>query len=206
MIRLGLIEDDTLIRQTLQSFFAVEQGFQLMVTADSVESFFEQWRDDLYFDVVLSDIGLPGESGIQGVSRIKKRMPNCNVMMLTVYNDSNRIFQSLCAGATGYLVKQTPLPKIKEAVRTLYEGGSPMSPGIARRVVEYFNPRTHADSQEKLTPRESQIVQAVEEGLTNKEVALRLGISLETVKSHIKNIYQKLAVNSRHEIIKGSYK
>ena len=126
--------------------------------------------------------------------------------MLTVYNDSNRIFQALCAGATGYLLKQTPFSKIKEAVISLNDGGSPMSPGIARKVVEHFNPRSNQNGLEKLTAREAQIVQAIEEGLTNKEVAIRLDITLETVKSHVKSIYQKLEVNSRHAIIKGNYR
>jgi DNA-binding NarL/FixJ family response regulator len=206
MIRLGIIEDDTVIRTTLCSYFSGEQGFQCLLDAGSVESFFEQWHADLHFDVILSDIGLPGESGIQGVGRIRKKAPKCNVMMLTVYNDSNRIFQALCAGATGYLLKQTPFPKIKEAVISLNEGGSPMSPGIARKVVEYFNPRGKHNGSEKLTSREAQIVQAIEEGLTNKEVAIRLDITLETVKSHIKSIYHKLEVNNRHAIIKGNYR
>lgn len=206
MIRIGIIEDDLLIREMLTHFFMEQPGFAHVLSAGSVEAFFGQWDDDMYFDVILSDIGLPGESGIMGVKRIKKRSPKCLVMMLTVYDDSNRIFQSLCAGATGYMLKQTPLPKIKEAVTVLYEGGSPMSPGIARKVVEYFNPKNLRGTDEKLTNREAQIVQAIEEGMTNKEVAIRLDISLETVKSHIKNIYQKLEVNSRHAIIKGLYK
>ena len=206
MIRLGIIEDDTQIRNMLFQFFDDQPGFACLLAAGSVESFFEQWYEDMYFDVILSDIGLPGESGIQGVMRIKKRLPKCSVMMLTVYTDSDRIFQALCAGATGYLLKQTPLQKIKEAITSLYEGGAPMSPGIARKVVEHFNPRSSHDLHEKLTAREAQIVQAIEEGLTNKEVAIRLDVGLETVKSHIKNIYQKLEVNSRHAIIKGTYR
>ncbi len=194
-----------MIRTSLCQYFNSEPGFQCVLDAGSVESFFEQWHDDLYFDVILSDIGLPGESGIQGLARIRKKAPKCNVMMLTVYDDANRIFQALCAGATGYLLKQTLYPKIKEAVMNLYGGGSPMSPGIARKVVEYFNPRSNQNGREKLTPREAQIVQAIGDGLTNKEVAIRLDIALETVKVHVKNIYQKLAVSSRHAIIKGNY-
>jgi len=205
MIRLGIIEDDPTILSTLTNFFSVEPAFRVVLAAGSVEQFLEEWEKDMHFDVIISDIGLPGETGIQGLPRLKKREPNCNVMMLTVYNDSNRIFQALCSGATGYLLKQTPLLKIKEAVISLYEGGSPMSPAIARKIVEHFNPKK-TGAREKLTPRELQIVQAVELGLTNKEVAVRLDISLETVKSHVKNIYQKLEVNSRHSIIKGLYR
>jgi len=206
MIRLGIIEDDEHIRATLLRFFDEQQGFSCLLAADSVEGFMDQWRDDIFLDVVLSDIGLPGESGIRGISRIKKKAPKCQVMMLTVYDDAKRVFQALCNGASGYLLKQTPLQKIKESVVSLYDGGAPMSPGIARLVVDYFNPKTAVNRTENLTPREEQIVTAIEEGLTNKEVAIRLDIAVETVKYHIKHIYQKLEVNSRHALISRKFK
>jgi len=206
MIRLGIIEDDEEIRNMLVRFFSDQFGFSCLLDADSVESFFENWEPDMTLDIILSDIGLPGESGIKGVARIKKRAPQCQVIMLTVYDDANRVFQALCNGASGYLLKQTPLLKIREAVQSLYEGGAPMSPGIARLVVEYFNPKVGGDLEEKLTPREAQIVAAIEEGLTNKEAAIRLDISLETVKYHIKHIYEKLQVNSRHALISRKYR
>ena len=206
MIRLGIIEDDEQIRNMLTRFFGSQPGFVCLLSAHSVEAFFEQWKDGIFLDIVLSDIGLPGESGIRGIPRIKKHAPKCQVIMLTVYDDANRVFQALCNGASGYLLKQTPLQKIKEAVVSLHDGGAPMSPGIARMVVEYFNPKHTEDLQEKLTPREAQIVAAIEEGLTNKEVAIRLDISLETVKYHIKHIYEKLEVNSRHALISRKYK
>lgn len=206
MIRLGIIEDDEQIRNMLTGFFDGQEGFSCLLASHSVESFFEQWKGDITLDIVLSDIGLPGESGIKGVQRIKKHAPKCQVIMLTVYDDANRVFQALCNGASGYLLKQTPLQKIKEAVVSLHEGGAPMSPGIARKVVEYFNPKNIESLQENLTPREAQIVSAIEEGLTNKEVAIRFDISLETVKYHVKNIYEKLQVNSRHALISRKYK
>lgn len=206
MIRLGIIEDDEQIRTTLFHFFNEQQGFSSLLAADSVEGFMEQWTDDIFLDVILSDIGLPGESGIRGIARIKKRAPKCQVMMLTVYDDAKRVFQALCNGAAGYLLKQTPLQKIKESVVALYDGGAPMSPGIARLVVEYFNPKATVNRAENLTPREEQIVAAIEEGLTNKEVAVRLAIAVETVKYHIKHIYQKLEVNSRHALISRKFK
>lgn len=205
MVHLGIIEDDAEIRNTLVDFFNDQPGFTCVLNAGTVEAFMHTWKNDMHLDIVLSDIGLPGESGIAGISQIKKRSPQCQVVMLTVYDDPDRIFQALCAGATGYLLKQTPLMKIKEGLLSLNEGGAPMSPGIARKVVAYFNPKTPDTLPLKITPREAQVVQAIEEGLTNKEVAIRLGISLETVKSHIKSIYQKLEVNSRHAIIRGKY-
>lgn len=205
MIRLGIIEDDEQIRNMLVNFFKDTEGIQCLLVASSVEGFFDLWSESLVFDMILSDIGLPGESGIKGLSRIKKRSPQTLVLMLTVYDDADRVFQALCNGATGYLLKQTPLLKIKESVLSMHEGGAPMSPGIARLVVEYFNPKKSVNLYETLTPRESQIVKSIEQGLTNKEVAQRLDISLETVKYHIKNIYQKLEVNSRHAIISKKY-
>ena len=205
MIRLGLIEDDNEIREMLVHYFSSQSGIAMVLAAASVESFFAQWADGLHLDIVLSDIGLPGESGIRGISRIKKRAPKCAVIMLTVYDDANRIFQALSNGATGYLLKQTPLSQIKEAINSMYEGGAPMSPGVARKVVEYFNPKNTNQLTDNLTPRESQIVSAIQEGLSNKEVAIRLDIALETVKYHVKNIYEKLQVNNRHALISRKY-
>ncbi|NSL86770.1 response regulator transcription factor [Chitinophaga solisilvae] len=206
MIHLGIIEDDPLVRSTLTTFFNGQPGFICEIAAGTVAGFMEDWTTDKQIDMVLSDIGLPEQSGIKGITMIKKKSPRCQVVMLTIYDDPEKIFQALCAGANGYLHKQTPLMKIKEGLLSLNEGGAPMSPGIARKVVAYFHPRSADNLQEKITPRESQILQAIEEGLTNKEVAIRLDISLETVKSHIKNIYKKLEVNSRHQLIKGKYK
>ncbi|MCW3466326.1 response regulator transcription factor [Chitinophaga nivalis] len=206
MINLGIIEDDPVVRQTLIDFFNHQPGFSCPVTGGTVTDFMNSWPATVTLDIVLSDIGLPGQSGIKGIPLIKKRAPRCQVAMLTIYDDPDKIFQALCAGATGYLLKQTPLLKIKEALLSLQEGGAPMSPGIARKVVAYFNPKSRESLHEKITPREAQILQAIEDGCTNKEVAIRLNISLETVKSHIRNIYEKLEVNSRHALIRGKYK
>lgn len=206
MIRLGIIEDDAQIRQMLIAFFSEQEGFYCVLTADSVESFLEQWTASVYVDILLSDIGLPGESGIKGLPKIKKRSPKTQVIMLTIYDDATRVFQALCNGASGYLLKNTPLLKIKDSVLALHQGGAPMSPGIARMVVEYFNPKNAEELSEKLTPREAQIAAAIEEGLTNKEVAIRFDISVETVKYHIKHIYEKLQVNNRHALISRKYK
>ncbi|WP_346321091.1 response regulator transcription factor [Chitinophaga sp. YIM B06452] len=206
MIHLGILEDDAEIRHTLTEYFSRQPGFTCAVSAGDVTSFLAAWDGQVELDMVLSDIGLPGESGIQGIQRIKRRAPRCQVVMLTVYDDPEKIFQALCAGATGYLLKQTSLQKIKEGLISLRDGGAPMSPGVARKVVAYFNPKSAENLEEKLTPREAQILQGIEEGLTNKEVAIRLDISLETVKTHIKNIYQKLEVNNRHALISGKYK
>lgn len=126
--------------------------------------------------------------------------------MLSVYNDTPRIFQALCAGASGYVSKQTEFAKIKEALQSIYNGGAFMSPDIARKVTDYFNPIHGSKLQDPLTAREEQVLNAIEEGLPNKVIAERLSISIETVKSHVKKIYLKLEVNNRLDIVRGKYR
>lgn len=205
MIKLGIIEDDKIILQSLVDYFTEEPGFEVVLYARSVEAFLDCWQSDQYFDILLSDIGLPGISGIEGVRLIKKRAPKCQILMLSVYNDTGRIFQALCAGASGYVSKQTAFTKIKEALQSIYNGGAFMSPDIARKVTDYFNPIRTSKIKDPLTDREDQVLKAIEEGLTNKAIAERLSISIETVKSHVKKIYQKLEVNNRMDIVKGKY-
>jgi len=206
MIKLGIIEDDEMIRQSLVDYFTNEAGFDVILNEGSVEHFIGNWDENQYFDIILSDIGLPGISGIEGLRLIKKRAPKCQIMMLSVYNDTQRIFQALCAGASGYVSKQTAFTKIKEALQSIYNGGAFMSPDIARKVTDYFNPVHPSKIQDPLTLREEQVLNAIEEGLTNKVIAERLSISIETVKSHVKKIYQKLEVNNRLDIVRGKYK
>jgi len=206
MIKIGIIEDDEIIRQSLVDYFTREAGFEVNLNAASVESFMSTWGEDQYFDIILSDIGLPGISGIEGVRLIKKRAPKCQIMMLSVYNDTPRIFQALCAGASGYVSKQTEFAKIKEALQSIYNGGAFMSPDIARKVTDYFNPIHGSKLQDPLTAREEQVLNAIEEGLPNKVIAERLSISIETVKTHVKKIYLKLEVNNRLDIVRGKYR
>lgn len=206
MIKLGIIEDDELIRSSLVDFFNGEAAFEVLLSAGSVEDFMRDWEESLYFDIILSDIGLPGASGIEGISMIKKRAPKCQVLMLSVYNDTERIFQALCAGATGYVSKQTAFVKIMEALNSIYNGGAFMSPDIAKKVTDYFRPANSSKFQDPLTQREQQVLHGIKEGLSNKVIAERLYISVETVKTHVKKIYQKLEVNNRLDIVRGKYR
>ena len=167
-------------------------------------------------DVILSDIGLPGMSGIDGMRLIKEEHPETDIIMLTVYNDWQKIFNSLRAGASGYLLKNTPLTEIKKAIETVRNGGSVMSPEIARKVMEHFSVGVHTDSsplgvqaeREKpesvLTPKEKEIVIGLTDGLSYKLLADRMNISIDTIRFHIKNIYKKLHVNSKAEVISKS--
>jgi DNA-binding NarL/FixJ family response regulator len=204
MIYLALIEDDEVVRRHLAAFFSGCDDIQCSIIACSVEDFFEQAQHAEKLDVVLSDIGLPGKSGIEGIPGIKRMFPDVSIIILSVYMDNDRIFKALCAGAVGYLQKDTAMEEILSCIHTIYKGGSVMSPAIARKVIDYFAPkRTY---NEPLTAKEQQVVNAMVDGLSYKMIAARLGITLETVRQHIKNIYRKLQVNSKSEVIVKSLK
>jgi DNA-binding NarL/FixJ family response regulator len=199
MIHLAIIEDDALVRNHLAAFFSQQEDIRCLLVAGSAELFFAEAAKLPRLDIVLSDIGLPGMDGIEAIQLIKKQFPEVAIVMLSVYADSDRIFKALCAGAVGYLQKDTPLEEVLEAVKLIQKGGSIMSPAIARKVVEYFAPkRTY---NEPLTAKEQQVIGAMVDGLSYKMIAARLGIALETVRQHIKNIYRKLQVNSKGEVI-----
>jgi DNA-binding NarL/FixJ family response regulator len=173
---------------------------------ESAEAFLARLDDYSPPDVVLMDIGLPGLSGIHAIRLIKERYPQVNIIMLTVYMDSHKIFDSLCAGASGYLLKTTPFPEIKEAIEVVYAGGAPMSPQIARRVIERFQQKARPVGEEILTPKEREIVLGLVEGASYKMLAGRLNVTIETIRSHIKNIYSKLHIHSKAEVISKSLK
>jgi len=154
-------------------------------------------------DVALLDIDMPGLNGIELVEKIKDQFPKTQCLMCTIYEDSDRIFKALEAGANGYLLKKSSAPQILEAVREIYNGGAPMSSEIARRVVQSFNARNSNQNQEiqTLSPREMEIVKQLEKGFLYKEIASTLNISVETVRRHVHNIYEKLHVSNRTEAL-----
>ncbi len=207
VINLAIIEDGRLVRDSLEAYFDKQDNIELIGVAESVEDFLAKAEKLLIDkpDVVLCDINLPGMSGIKGVKYIRSVYPKADVIMLTVFNDSDRIFQSLCAGATGYALKSTPMPELLKAIFEIHNGGSYMSPSIARKVVEHFSP-SRKRVEEVLSPREFQVVRALTEGLSYKLIADRLGISIDTVRTHIKSIYSKLQVNSKVEVLRKAFK
>jgi DNA-binding NarL/FixJ family response regulator len=153
-------------------------------------------------DVVLSDIGLPGMSGIEGIRKLKARHPNLLVLMLTVYDDDERIFDAMCAGACGYLLKKTPPARLLESLKEAVAGGAPMSPEVARRVIALFReirPPERADYH--LTPHETRLLKLFVEGHNYKTAAAELGVSVNTVNFHVRSIYDKLQVHSRSEAV-----
>jgi DNA-binding NarL/FixJ family response regulator len=204
MIQLALIEDDEVVRNYLAAFFFRQEELNCRVIAASVEDFFEKTEKIEQLDIVLTDIGLPGKSGLEAIPEIKRKFPDVAVVILSVYIDSDRIFKALCAGAVGYLQKDTAMEEILDCINIISKGGAVMSPIIARKVVDYFAPkRTY---NEPLTAKEQQVIAAMVDGLSYKMIAIRLGITLETVRQHIKNIYRKLQVNSKTEVIIKSLK
>jgi DNA-binding NarL/FixJ family response regulator len=198
-ISLVIVEDDPQINGLLTNFFEKDQKhFETVSSYSSVESLLNE-KLDLSEYILLLDINLPGMSGVDGIFHIKQQWPGIEIIMISVLSDSNNIFKSICAGASGYLDKDTPLTKIKEAIIALSEGGSPITPAIARKVFEYFQPNKNL--AENLTKREREVVQGLVEGLSYKLIAAKIDVSLDTVRKYIKSIYTKLQVNSKGELL-----
>ncbi|MGN8225991.1 response regulator transcription factor [Gracilimonas sp. BCB1] len=205
MAVIGIVEDNKKIRDLIQRYLDMQKDMQCPVAVDSVEEMLDYLEKHQKPDVILMDIQLPGMSGIKGMEVIKSKYPEIEIIMLTVYHDSHKIFDSLKAGASGYLLKHTSLPEIKESIENLLKGGAPMSPQIARKVISHFNeeaPKKNEDSM--LTNREQDIVNGLVDGLSYKMIADRFDISIDTVRAHIRNIYKKLHVNSKAEVIAKS--
>lgn len=205
MAVIGIVEDNVKIRDLIQRYLDMQKDMECPVAVDSVEEMVEHLEKYTKPDVILMDIQLPGMSGIKGMELIKSKYPEIEIIMLTIYHDSHKIFDSLKAGASGYLLKHTSLPEIKESIENLLKGGAPMSPQIARKVISHFNeeaPKKNEDSM--LTNREQDIVNGLVDGLSYKLIADRYDISIDTVRAHIRNIYKKLHVNSKAEVIAKS--
>jgi len=204
MTQVGIIEDNKKIRQLMQRYLDMQENMSCPVATESVEEMLEHLTKFSHPNVLLMDIQLPGMSGIEGMKIIQQKYPDIEIIMLTVYHDSHKIFDSLKAGASGYLLKHTSLPEIKDAIELLMQGGAPMSPQIARKVITHFNDRGQKQQESNLTNREQDIVNGLVDGLSYKLIANRLDISIDTVRAHIRNIYKKLHVNSKAEVIAKS--
>ncbi len=200
-IKVSIIEDDAWIRENLATRITQTEGFACVGSYRTGEEAVAQLPGRLP-DVVLMDINLPKMNGIECVRQLKSRVPSAQILMLTVYEDSDKIFNSLLAGASGYLLKRTPQAEILEAIADVHRGNSPMTGHIARKVVQYFNQRGGAKGEmEKLSSREREVLEHLARGVPYKEIANLLTVSIDTVRVHIKGIYGKLHVHSRGEAV-----
>lgn len=198
-IRVAIVEDDEQVRENLARLVSETKGFECVATFSSGEQALESLPRRTP-DVVLMDINLPGISGVECVRQLKSTLPDIHIVMLTVYDDSDRIFQALQMGASGYLLKRSTAAEILHALEDVHRGGAPMTSYIARKVVQSFQKYSPSDKPaENLTKRETDVLSYVARGYTNKEIAEALGLSTETVHGYLKTIYTKLHVRSRTE-------
>lgn len=199
-IRVAIVEDDEEIRANLSHRIGSNPAFKLLGTFNDAESAVADLPTRKP-DVVLMDINLPQMDGVECVRTLKPQMPGTQFLMLTVYEDNNRLFKSLTVGASGYLLKRTSPAKLLQAIREAHQGGSPMTPQIARRVVQHFSQRNSESELERLAPREMEVLDQLSKGFRYKEIVDNLGISHGTLHSYIRNIYEKLHVHSRTEAV-----
>lgn len=201
LIKTAIVEDQRDIREGLAMLINGTEGYHCTGSYRSMEEALAQISREMP-DVVLSDIGLPGMDGIQGIKILKERYPEMLILMLTVYDDDDRIFDALCAGACGYLLKRTSPARLLECLKEAVTGGAPMSPEVASRVITLFRdirPPERADYE--LTPHETRLLKLLVDGHNYTTSAEELGVSINTIKFHMRNIYDKLQVHSKSEAV-----
>jgi len=196
-IKVSIVEDRREIRNALAMLIGGTEGFRCTGTYRSMEEALVEIGHNLP-DIVLCDIGLPGMSGIEGIRILRERYAELTILMLTVYEDDERIFDALCAGAGGYLLKRTSPARLIESLKEAVEGGAPMSPEVARRVVALFRDVYPAEREDyQLTPHETRLLKLLVQGHNYKTAAAELGVSFHTIHFHMRNIYDKLQVHSK---------
>jgi DNA-binding NarL/FixJ family response regulator len=200
-IRVAIVEDDDVVRQNLSWLINSTPGFSCVAASASGEEALESFEKAAP-EVVLMDIHLPGQSGITCVGHLRELLPDVQVIMLTIEEDSEQVFESLKAGATGYLVKHVSPTEILEAVTQVHRGGAPMSGQIARKVVMTFREEPPVGKQEvQLSKREEDVLRLLAKGLRSKEIAMQLNVGVGTVNTYVRHIYEKLHVRSRAEAV-----
>jgi DNA-binding NarL/FixJ family response regulator len=199
-ISVSIVEDSEKLRGTLARVLNRAEGFRCVSQYPSAEDALKD-LPNAKPDVVLMDINLPGINGVECVRRLKKILPQVQIMMLTVYEDTENIYDALTAGASGYLLKRTSSHELLDAIREVHRGGSPMTAHIARKVVQSFQRNAPAQPAENLSEREQQVLDLLSQGLMYKEIADKLQISYETVHTYIRRIYEKLQVRTRTEAV-----
>ncbi|MFT3910059.1 MAG: response regulator transcription factor [Ferruginibacter sp.] len=201
MIRVAIVEDDKEILSSLLEILKEDTDIVVVKTFTTAETFISAFMD-INVDVVLMDIGLPGKNGLQAIAETKTRKPGVQFIVCTVFDDDEKVFNALCVGATGYILKNTSAIELSDAVHTVYKGGSMMSATIARKVMESFQSRkVQAGEIENLTARQWEILNYLDRGFRYKEIADKMNLSFETVKTYCRDIYDVLQVHSRTDAL-----
>ena len=199
-ITICIVEDLEEVRNGMTSLLTLDERFEVLASFHDAEKATKElpaWQPD----IVIMDINLPGMNGIECIKKVKSLCPNSQFIMFTIYEDDEKVFEALAAGASGYLLKKTPFNKIAESLIELYSGGSPMSTQIARKVINRLRNKETTGNIEILSGRENEVLQQLAKGLLYKEIAGKLSITTGTVRQHIHNIYEKLHVQNRTEAI-----
>jgi DNA-binding NarL/FixJ family response regulator len=199
-IAVSIVEDDRQVRESLATLINSSPGYRCVSAHESAEDALQD-IPKVKPDVTLMDINLGGLNGVECVRRLKPALPGTQIIMLTVYQNTENIFNALAAGATGYLLKQTPPRELLAAIREVHDGGSPMSSHIARKIVQSFQQAAPASTDQALSPREAEVLDHLAKGYLYKEIADMMGVSYATVHTHIRHIYEKLHVRSRTEAV-----
>lgn len=201
MIKVAIVEDNNTLRSSLEQLFNNTEGMKCVLSLNNLMNVVSEFAKSTP-NTVLMDIGLPNISGIEGVRTVKLNFPEIQVMMFTVFEDDEKIFDAIRAGASGYLLKKTPPEEIIDAIRELAQGGAPMSASIARKVIQSFQEHAAPPIEDyQLTAREKEILYSLVDGLSYKKIADKYCVSISTIRTHICNIYQKLHVNSKSQAV-----
>ena len=201
-IKVAIFEDNRNLREGLFQLIDGSDGFNCVGAFPNCDRLIQNLKESKP-DVVLMDIEMPGLSGIEAIKILKENFPDVKVLMETIFEDNNKIFDSICNGAEGYILKNTPPVLILSAIKEIYEGGAPMTPSVASKVLKMFKKNSTSDLKEELdlTEREKEILKSLVEGMSYKMIAATYFISIDTVSGHIKNIYKKLQVHSKSEAV-----
>jgi DNA-binding NarL/FixJ family response regulator len=201
MIKVAIVEDNQILRKSMEQLFEQTEDIRCVASIKNLHNVVSVLQKSLP-DIVLMDIGLPDISGIEGVRTIMNNFSNMQILMFTVFEDDEKIFEAIREGASGYLLKKTRPQEIIEAIRELHQGGSPMSPSVARRVVQYFQSGSLLKEEDfQLTTREKEILFALVDGLSYKKIADKYYLSVHTIRKHISSIYEKLHVHSKSQAV-----
>lgn len=202
MIKVAIIEDDPFVKDELVDIINQSEQMECVMSASSAENFFKYYKQELELDILLSDIGLPGISGIEAIMKIKQMKPEIQAIVLSSFQDNDTIFKALRAGASGYLLKDMSLEQIEQQLIDIKDGKPPLSPAIASRMIEYFNESKKTKKQTNLTPKEIEVLKLLVDGGGYKAIAASLNISINSLRYHVKNIYRKLHINARTQLMK----